>query len=276
MREDLMHGRWPALALGLALCLAGCASRPVSPDPRQEAVRSFSAVQIWKPSATALASPLAMLPPFILAETGSGFTQPMGLAMGSGAAVEATTNHSVVYVHSDTLALEGRAHARVTDWWVSAAGSAMGLRLTLNSAGAPVLWEVADHRWPRQLVFVARSLETAAAAAFGEPLPGRAVVIERSAESAPHTTVVRILEDGPVPMGPMVYVAGTPPEVASVICRCMPAQAVAVAGMGEFEVEIAEPLVRLWLARRGVELDAGLWPTRFDSLDKVLRLPPDF
>jgi hypothetical protein len=148
--------------------------------------------------------------------------------------------------------------------------------MTLSSAGAPVIWETVGGSGHRQRIYVAKSLETAALAAFGPPLPGRSLSIEQSQAAAPSTIIVRVLEDGPVPMGPMVYISGRPPEVASVICRCMPAQAREIRGLGEFEIALAEPLVREWQAQRGQAMKAELWPATLNSLEQVLRLPQEF
>jgi hypothetical protein len=307
--------RWVVALVGVAVVTGGCVTRPSGPDVRQEALRSFGAVYIWKPSNAAVASPLALLPPFILAEGPGEQTRPAALGFGPRNQVEPGASPPVLYVHSDTVmisALDGpqsaltpalshpmgegarragegnsalhpvdspaslgeRLRARVTYWWFGLSGNPIGLRMTLNSEGAPVIWEVADQRMPAQLIYVAKSLEAQALAAFGKPLDGRQFAIEKPVKAAPRTVVVRVLEDGPVPMGPMVYLSGS--EVASVICRCMPAQAREVAGSGEFGVEPAEPLARRWLEQRGVAVDQAIWPVVFGPVERVLRLPPSF
>ena len=61
--------------------------------------------------------------------------------------------------------------------------------------------------------------------AFGDPLPGRRFSIERAADEAPDVVVARIIDDGPVPMGPYVYLNAPPSRaVTTVLCRCSPSQ----------------------------------------------------
>ena len=100
-----------------------------------------------------------------------------------------------------------------------------GIRITLNSAGQPVIWEVLADSSGAELFFVSQNLEAAAMAEFGKPLPGRRYAIERSVEAAPDVVVARVIDDGPVAMGPIVYLSAGTRAVSTLICRCMPAQA---------------------------------------------------
>jgi len=100
-----------------------------------------------------------------------------------------------------------------------------GIRITLSPAGLPAIWEVLRDRTEAELIFVSRSLESAAQKEFGKALPGRRFAVERNLEQAPGVIVARIIEDGPVAMGPMVYLSAGSRSVSTVICRCMPAQA---------------------------------------------------
>lgn len=111
-----------------------------------------------------------------------------------------------------------------------------GIRITLNAAGAPVIWEVLRDSSGASLVFVARSLETAAQRDFGAPLPGRRYAIERAVAEAPEVVVARVIEDGPVPMGPIVHLRATTGDVSTLICRCMPPQVKELAGQGDYEL----------------------------------------
>jgi hypothetical protein len=67
-------------------------------------------------------------------------------------------------------------------------------------------------------------LERAAAAEHGPPLRGRRFAVERSAAETPDVLVARLIDDGPIPMGPMVYVEAQANLISTVLCRCMPAQ----------------------------------------------------
>ena len=76
-----------------------------------------------------------------------------------------------------------------------------GIRITLNSAGQPAIWEVLADGSGAELIFVSQSLEAAALAEFGKPLPGRRYAIERSVEEAPSVVVARVIDDGPMAHG---------------------------------------------------------------------------
>jgi hypothetical protein len=87
-----------------------------------------------------------------------------------------------------------------------------------------------------KVVYVAESLEAAATREFGGPLPGRRFAVEPPAPTQPAEVVARVLADGPMPMGPILYVRRGAQEIASVICRCMPTQADELLGQAEFEL----------------------------------------
>ena len=44
-------------------------------------------------------------------------------------------------------------------------------------------------------------------------------------EAAPNAIVARVIDDGPVPMGPIVHLSAGSHNVSTLICRCMPTQA---------------------------------------------------
>jgi hypothetical protein len=100
-----------------------------------------------------------------------------------------------------------------------------GIRITLNSSGQPAIWEVLADNSKAKLFFVSQNLEAAAAAEFGKPLPGRRYSIERSIEAAPDVIVARVIDDSPVPLGPIIYLSAATRQVSTLVCRCMPAQA---------------------------------------------------
>jgi len=102
-----------------------------------------------------------------------------------------------------------------------------GLSIVLGRDGFP-LWAQAarwsNDRFEPETVFVSRTLEDAAIAGFSSPLPGRAYVIERGLDEAPDQVVAGILEDGPIPMGPYVYMDPLRAGVVTILCRCSPSQ----------------------------------------------------
>jgi hypothetical protein len=136
-----------------------------------------------------------------------------------------------VYVQTDTVSINGRDHLRLTYLWcysavLSPPAHAMqGVRITLNTAGEPSIWEVLADPSAAALIFVSESVESAAHAQYGVPLPGRRFAVERSWSQAPNVVVARVIDDGPTPMGPLVYLRAGTRSVGTLTCRCMPAQA---------------------------------------------------
>ena len=155
-----------------------------------------------------------------------------------------------------------------------------GIRVTLNSAGQPVIWEVLAIAPGAEPIYVSRSLEAAAVAEFGQPLPGRHYAIERSLEEVPNVIVARIIDDGPVAMGPVVYLSAGTRAVATLICRCMTAQAKRLLGTSAYDLlpfptTAAQPL--LTQAKALAKEETAFWPGDPPSsaqLEKRLRLPP--
>jgi len=85
--------------------------------------------------------------------------------------------------------------------------------------GFPIVWDVLDPGSPSDVVFVSESVESLAAERFGPPLPGRRYSIERPVGRG--AIVPLVLSDGPVPMGPYVYLESDRNEIDSLRCRCM-------------------------------------------------------
>lgn len=112
-----------------------------------------------------------------------------------------------------------------------------GVRLTLNSADAPVIWEVFEDSTGAEIIYVAQSLEQAARAEFGPPLPGRKFSMERGLAETPNVVVANVIEDGPVAMGPIVYLRHTSRDVTALICRCMPSQYRTLGGQKDYELD---------------------------------------
>ena len=160
--------------------------------------------------------------------------------------------------------------------------SRQGLRITLDSQDQPAIWEILADTSGRQLVFISQSLEAAAAAEFGKPLPGRRYSIERSLKEAPNVIVPRVIDDGPAATGPIIYLSEGNRNVSTLICRCMPAQAKRLVATRTFDLTPLDAdamnalLVVAGTASNGPPV---LWPGDRRSenrLDKRLRLPASF
>jgi hypothetical protein len=198
-----------------------------------------------------------------------------------------------IYWQADSIQLKGRAHVRLSYLWCYALAPAgqpsgptglpwQGIRVTLNSAGQPVIWEVLADGSGAELIYISRNLEAAAVAEFGKPLPGRRYTIECSLEEAPNVIVVRIIDDGPVAMGPIVYLGAGTREVSTLICRCMPAQAkrlleTSVYDLLPFQSTAAQSFLLQAKALAGAQ--TAFWPgdqPGSNRLENRLRLPPAF
>jgi hypothetical protein len=162
-------------------------------------------------------------------------------------------------------------HAQLTAcWWYPAQreGSAptmRGVRMTMDSSGSPVVWEALSDDRTGHLLFVSQSLETSAKVQFGPRLPGRVFALERSTVVRPDVIVARIIDDGPVPMGPFVYIMSDSLDIATVTCRCMASQVDAFVNDAYYEVL---PLSTLPDAFRATAAPI--------PLETLLRLPDDF
>ena len=191
-----------------------------------------------------------------------------------------------VHFQSGTVQLNGLSHEQMTYWWfynepkpaerrpparrgpdvrppkrlVSETNAAfLGIRLTLNTNGVPVICEVLESSDGIGQIFVTQSIEADALVEFGPALPGRRHAVERSLNDAPGIVVPRVLDDPPDIMGPILYLRAGTHAVATMICRCMASQAREVAGSSYYELKPAEP--------------PAAFPAPAGRLDVALRLP---
>lgn len=265
LREEKVNARMQTwirtLAFSaLAIALCGCAnarSKPVITAEVREAIYAranveFTNAVLWKPSESSdVSSNDFRLAPIILEEAGVRQDVP-------------DTNKPVrVSVCSYETTIAGRSREQ----WIflcrfpapspDVRTPMRAVKITLDRAGQPVIWEILGDSTGADVIFVSQSLETAAAGAFGGPLPGRRYSVERDLAAASNTVVARVIEDGPMPMGPMIYV-GQGYDLITLICRCMPAQARELVGQRTYRLE-----------------EATLpWPR--PPLERRLRLPPGF
>ncbi len=157
-----------------------------------------------------------------------------------------------------------------------------GIRITLNSAGQPAIWEVLADTSGVDLIFVSQNLEAAAVAEFGKPLPGRRYAIERRVDQAPKVIVARVIDDGPVAMGPILYLSAGTRAVSTIICRCMPAQAKRLVGTSTYDLWPFQPTPGrplLTQVRALARERTAFWPGDAPSenrLEHCLRLPSAF
>ena len=199
-----------------------------------------------------------------------------------------TREEPAVYYMADRVQLNGHAHMRFAYQWfyparnpagVAGGFPAQGVRITFNSAGQPAVWEVLADTSGRRLMFVSQSLERAAAAEFGKPLPGRRYAVERSVEQAPEVLVPRVIDDGPVPMGPIVYLNQGTRNVSTLICRCMPAQVKRLVATRMFELLPLDNAALVLSGTTASNAPPVLWHSGSPApkgIGQWLRLPSDF
>lgn len=175
-----------------------------------------------------------------------------------------------VYASRDHATIGDSSHDRVSYSWRSAGGGApsrlawQGIRITIGHDGFPLLWEVLNSAERVALVYVSESAERAAQKAYGPPQPGRRFAIEPCPGDVSRPMVVNVLPDGPVPMGPYIYLAKGSHEVTTVLCRCSPSQM----------NEVVE--ARWYDLRPGdvTEVSSGLETQESRPLSEQLRWPP--
>jgi len=275
----------------------------------QRATNEFAEAVFFKPTEPKSKDMGFTLAPLILQQVNDTKEPPSlpdqfgTLSMSNGAPV-IDRSRPAVYWEADTVQIKGKAHARFSYLWCYApcpleserepgikrvaSGQAepalplQGMRITLNSAGQPAIWEVLADSSRAKLFFVSQNLEAAAMAEFGKPLPGRRYAIERSVEAAPDIVVARVINDGPVVAGPIVYLSTGTRAVSTLICRCMPAQARKLLASSTYDLlpfHLAATNLLFMQARLALQERTAFWPgddTDGNQLEARLRLPEAF
>jgi len=242
---------WLSLTILLGGLASGCGpaepgESPTLPAGQREALQarvyhSFTNGLLFKPAENDLESPLLVrLAPLIIQEV----TDPNPATLWRDQFALPDFPPQVIGASAITT-ISNRPHHQFTYTWRYPAGNsptqtgraAQGVRLTLNAAAAPVIWEVLEDSTGAEIIYVAQSLEQAARAELGPPLPGRKFAIERSLTETPNVVVANVIEDGPIAMGPIVYLRSASRDVTALICRCMPSQIHTLAGQKDYLLE---------------------------------------
>ena len=217
--------RLPLLFTVFSVCLSACMQKP---EPLRVAQRTaiyeranlqFVNAALFKPLEAGPTNTLAFkFAPLLIQEV-----------VNTNAAIMPL----LVFSEESKVLLNGKSHDQVIYFWrapslansTSPESHAQGIRITLDTSGSPVIWEVLADDSGGELIFVSQSLEASALKTFGSPLTGRRYAIESSEETTPNALVARVIEDGPVPMGPIVHLNAGSHNVSTLVCRCMPTQA---------------------------------------------------
>jgi hypothetical protein len=292
--------------LGLLLLSGACqwslaAAEPTEAGDRntpiyQRAKYIFEKANLFKPAQQKASGLEFDLAPLILEEVSQREGSPaadrqIGTLCLSNNVLSLDSSRPAVYVAADAVEVNARLHTRLSYFWFYSlapqrAGNPIlpiqGVRLTLDANGKPVVWEVLADDTSAELVFVSQSLESTASAEFSRPLTGRRFAIERGISEQPNIVVARVIEDGPQPMGPVVYLSEGTRAVNTLICRCMAAQAKSLLQTRTYELVAAgsgENGALLTQAKALVKAKGSFWlgnGRNDERLKTSLRLPQSF
>ena len=188
-----------------------------------------------------------------------------------------------VYYHKETIDLKGSTRNRALFLWFHELNGSIvpqGVRITLDSDDHPAIWEILNDTSGVEQVFVSQSLEAKATEVFGPPLSGRHSSLEKNPREAPTVVVARVISDGPMTMGPVIYQDAKRHDVATLICRCMPPQVESLVASKSYDVlEMADPAVQRSVTQALQR--AGIPPGRWigedaQEMNGRLRLPEKF
>lgn len=272
--------KWRLIELGFValgfLVTSGCQSVP-SPVPTE--ITAETRQKIYARAAEELRNVVLFKPAPGGTNDGGTYLSPLLLQQGAETGVgRERSKIETVWFHRGSLSIAGREHEQRSYYW-KAPGKGrriQGIRITLGRTGAPGFWEVFQDKSGAEIIWVSQALEIEAADQFGNALPGRLCSVERALTDAPRLVVPNVVDDGPLPMGPIVYLSldGNVPIVS---CRCSSAHAQTLASQTNYtlrEVDAGE--LRRHLVEASVpvaELEAWFKP---DRLTQRLRIPAGF
>ncbi len=277
----MLWRRVTAWAVILAvLCSAGCVSAAVQRVPGEapiphaywydRAASVFETADFWKPAESSAGGIEDDLAPLIVQEvvTGDGGSTDPGrfgaVYLDNAGNVRVNPEEPTVYAAVGTMTFRGVEHEVAGYVWCyppsgpGSSGDAIRCRrlwMMLDAEGFPLVLEIIPSFEGSRMapcgaddlhvLFVSASLERRAAQTLTPPLPGRRYVVERSRRDAPCTVVAGVVEDGPIPMGPYVYLDSTSQSVTTLHCRCSPSQMERILTSGYYELRPWEELTAL-------------------------------
>lgn len=274
---------------GLALAAVAWGPEPALAETVQaraaiyaRATNSFPSAVLAKPAPDAETQPWFKFAPLIIQQTerdGECLETVLFGAVTNAVGEVRFTPEPSVYASIDLVHWRGKDYLRFTYLWAYRTGERepflQGVRVTTDPEGKPVIWEPLNKEAGMRIVYVSENLERGAAGQHGAPLPGRHYSVEPDPTAAPDVVVARVLTDGPVPMGPIVYVAKDRRSVSAVACRCMPSQAKALIHTATYNLRDFHEAAAAFNPLRG-RTEPAFWPgeeTGPRPLMDVLRLP---
>jgi hypothetical protein len=234
----------------------------------QRSEREFAYATFWKPIEADAPVQIAHLAPLIVQEVledhehdapGLRFGALVTLPSGQTAI---DISRPTVYFAQRTVEFHGADRTQIDYVWfymrsTDAAHPDRATRVStiLSDDGFPSVW-IADEwesyaftsetlRPSHRTYYVADSLEAGAMDEFGSVLPDRRFAVERAIEESPDVIVARMIEDGPLPMGPYVYLGHQSHRVTTLLCRCSPSQIQQITVSGYYDLRPLEDLDRV-------------------------------
>jgi hypothetical protein len=281
------------LAVLLLISAGWCCPALPSRAGETSGLIEFTNAVLFTPARTNMQDRLFAFAPLMVIETaatdlaGLPASDQFGALEKTGGRVAVNPKRPTVYGRREVVALRGRPYERYSYvWWhptleLATPIASQGLRITVTPAGQSIAFEILGDATNAGAVVVSQAMEAAAMLEFRGPLPGRRFAIERAVGTPFAATVDRVIEDGPLELGPAVYLRANGRGVSTVICRCMPAQTRVIAATGYFDlVEWNDAVARLEAEVRRQHGIKPLWwlaqPDIESGLERFLRLPQHF
>ncbi len=247
---------------------------------RRRTLTHFASAAFLKPREGEVDPQLIRSAPLIMQEAASAEAfRDFGRVRRDGSASGAiVSGRWAVYHWEDGVDIQGRDHRRLNYLWFYPATDdhsqphARGYRMILDEQNFPIVWQPLDDLTSGRALYVSKSLESAASEAHGPAKPGRTFAIETALAARPDVYVARVLDDGPMPMGPYVYLNDRL-DITTILCRCMPAQVDGFVVNDYYDLVPLDSLDALNLSpdlRRQIEMDTILEPI---DLNTALRWP---
>jgi hypothetical protein len=108
--------------------------------------------------------------------------------------------------------------------------------MTFDSEGYPAIYEIFDDRSGKSLFYVSKSLENLARESVGGPLADRMYCVEPDAQERPDVLMLRLVQQGAKPLGPLLYDSFENADLMQLHCRCVPSQLKAIGASVKYEL----------------------------------------
>ena len=268
---------------------------------RQQAERTFATATLSFPPSAHTPADERDFAPLIVQEVrpqaGGGFSaNAFGeVTMSDDGFLEVNVSNPVVYTSESRALLGGRLHTQRTYVWFHPGSAsptrgndralAQGVRMTVGADGFPVIWEILSpasvNRFPGgqlRAIYVSQSLEQAARTRFGPPSPACMFSAERTSRRTRDVVIIKVLEDGPMPLGPYVYEAAKDFGITTLLCRCSPQQVDRFIESSYYDLRPMDE-IRPWARWFGDEAERWVTPDAKSSkrsclpLDQTVRWP---